>query len=474
MDNEHSSNNLNQANSLALIDVIEEMTVDNDNLENFLQEEYDEEAYVNEVYIENINVEEQMDTNSNEDYYINSFGYFKYSETKTSDLCVNNTGNTFTSSLNKIKNNENSVSKELVNDTKYEASTSHGNNEIYKNYKRSLSNHEESSNSDNISDFIGNETDTDDLIHSITNSENNVLNNDLEYNTSHEMESPTNDQSLPNKYDSVSVIDSDDEDTSTEQLKPTLSIVGKEYLSKINYIQTPQNRTMFPGYNEKVFIELKNLISNKTLNDPVDTSMVYGISKVQDLLRVFLPNVWLNDLIIQQYINLLIKNCNSNNVLDFNTFFFEIVAQHGFNGYIKRYIKEINLLNYNKIIVPTHLDNNHWCLLVVEINKRKIIYFDSLGFFDIALEKMKVLAGFLNEEYLEKKLHLRKRKDLTWNIYIGKSPRQENSIDCGIFLCTNARYYILEEQINFNQGDIPLIRQRMSYELIHNTLLPTL
>jgi len=292
MDNEHPSNNFNQANSLALIDIIEVITVDNDNLEYFLQEEYDEEAYVDEVYIENINVEEQMDTNSNEDYY---------------------------------------------------------------------------------EDSTGNETDTDELIYSITNSENNVLNNDLEYNTSqeiesqdqeyntsHEMESPTNDQSLEDNC--VDLLDTDDGDAMTiiDYFKSTLSIVGKEYLSKINYIQTPQNRIMFPGYNEKVFVYLKNLISNKTLNDFMDTSKVYGMSKVHDLLRVCLPNIWLNDLIIQQYITLMIKNYNCNNVLAFSTHFFEIVVQFGFNGYIKRDIKEKNLLNYNKIIVPTHLHNNHW------------------------------------------------------------------------------------------------------------------
>jgi len=97
-----------------------------------------------------------------------------------------------------------------------------------------------------------------------------------------------------------------------------------------------------------------------------------------------------------------------------------------------------------------------------------------LIFFDAALEKIKVLEDFLIEEYLEKRLHLRNQKDLTWNVHIGKSPRQGNSYDCGIFVCTTARYWILEELMNYNQGDIPLIRQRMSYELIHNTMLPTL
>jgi len=460
MDNEHPSNNLNQDNSLALIDVIEEMTVDSDNLEDFLREEYDEEVYVDE----NINVEEQMDTNLNEDYYINSSGYFKYSETNTSDL------------------NENSVSEELVND------------------KRSLNNQEESNNSDDISDSIGNEMDIDDLIYSITNSENNDLEYDTsqeiesqdqeynlsqeiesqnqEYNTSHEMESPTNDKclTLPNNCKEIIIVDSDEEDTSNGQLNQIArsTMVSDENLSSINYIKKPQNWIMFPGYNKTIFKEIINFISNKILHDTLHTSKEYGTTQIDDLLKLLLPNVWLNDLIIQQYINLLIKNCNYNDVLAFNTYFFEIVEKFGFNGYIERHLKGKNLLDYNKIIVPTHLDNNHWCLLIVKINKRKITYFDSLNFFDITLEKIKVLAGFLNEEYLQKRLKLKTRKKLSWNVYIGNSPKQWNSIDCGIFLCTNARYNVLKKPINFNHGDIPLIRQRMSYELINNILLPTI
>jgi len=369
MDNEHLSNNLNQANSLELIEVIEEMTVDNDILENFLQEEYYEEAYVvNEVYIED---------------------------------------------------------DDLIIDQEF-----------------------------NLSQEIEIE--------------------DQEYNTSHEMESPTNDQSLSNDDCGLIKIDSDVEDTSNEQLEPTVSVVAEEGLSIINYIETPSNRNMFPGYNETIFNELKNFISNKTPSELVNPSRDCGISKFNDLIRLFIPHLWLNDLIIEQYILLLIRNCNKYKVLNLGSFFFNNFASRGFSGSVETLLKKKSIVDYDILMVPAHLDDTHWALIIANLNERKIFVYDSFSIpYESLHEKLKIFISFLNEKYLEKKLGSSNLKDTTWDVNMGLSPLQENSSDCGVFICTNARYHLFDVPINFNQGDIPLIRQRMCYELIQNTLLST-
>ncbi|KAE9544107.1 hypothetical protein AGLY_001796 [Aphis glycines] len=368
MDNENLSNNLNQANSLELIEVIEEMTVDNDILENFLQEEYDEEIYVvDEVYIED---------------------------------------------------------NDLIIDQEF-----------------------------NLSPEIESQ--------------------DQEYNTSHEMESPTNDQSLSNDCDTIK-IDSDVEDINNVQLEPKVSMVAEEGLSIIKYIETPPNRNIFPGYNETIFNELKNFISNKSPSDSVNPSRNCGISKFNDLLRLFIPHLWLNDLIIEQYILLLIRNCNNYNVLNLGSFLFNSIATHGFSGTVNMLLKKKSILDYDILVVPAHLDDTHWALIVANLNKRKIFVYDSFAIpYESLHEKLKIFISFLNEVYLKKKLGVNDLKDITWEINTGLSPLQENSSDCGVFVCTNARYHLFKVPINFNQGDIPLIRQRMSYELIQNTLLST-
>ncbi|XP_027854386.1 sentrin-specific protease-like [Aphis gossypii] len=407
MDNEHLSNNLNQANSLELIEVIEEMTVDNDILENFLQEEYDEEVYVvDEVYIED------NDLIIDQEFYLSP-------EIESQDQEYN-------------------ASLEIESqDQEYNASL---------------------------------EIESQDQEY---NASQEIESQDQEYNTSYEMESPTSDQSLSDDCCSPITI-SDVEDTSNVQLEPTLSMVAEEGLSIINYIETPPNRNMFPGYNETIFNELKNFISNKSPSDSVNPSRDCGVSKFYDLLRLCIPHLWLNDIIIEQYIKLLIRNCKKYKVLNLGSFLFNSIDIHGFSGTVQLLLKKKSILDYDIVVVPAHLDDTHWALIVANLNERKIFVYDSFTIpYESLHEKMKIFNSFLNEVYLKKKLGVNDLKDFAWTIKMGISPLQENLSDCGVFVCTNARYHLFEVPINFNQGDIPLIRQRMSYELIQNTLLST-
>lgn len=120
------------------------------------------------------------------------------------------------------------------------------------------------------------------------------------------------------------------------------------------------------------------------------------------------------------------------------------------------------------------MDGNHWALIVANINKRKIYVYDSFAEpYKSLNENLHIFINFLNGEYLEEKLKLSCLEDFRWTIKTGLSPLQGNSHDCGVFVCTNARYHIFDVSINFDQGDIPLIRQRMCYELILNILLST-
>jgi Ulp1 family protease len=51
-----------------------------------------------------------------------------------------------------------------------------------------------------------------------------------------------------------------------------------------------------------------------------------------------------------------------------------------------------------------------------------------------------------------------------------KSPQQNNSIDCGVFLCANM-FYISNGFIpRYTQKDIPSIRYRIAFTLLQNYL----
>ena len=46
--------------------------------------------------------------------------------------------------------------------------------------------------------------------------------------------------------------------------------------------------------------------------------------------------------------------------------------------------------------------------------------------------------------------------------------------DCGIFTCTNSRYVLLGKPFKYTHADAPLLRHRITYEIIHDVLLPNL
>lgn len=46
---------------------------------------------------------------------------------------------------------------------------------------------------------------------------------------------------------------------------------------------------------------------------------------------------------------------------------------------IKKINFKINLYNYKKILIPINIKNSHWSLVVLNINKRKFKYYDSLS-----------------------------------------------------------------------------------------------
>ena len=55
---------------------------------------------------------------------------------------------------------------------------------------------------------------------------------------------------------------------------------------------------------------------------------------------------------------------------------------------------------------------------------------------------------------------------LEWNsMFNGQIPQQQNSIDCGVFLCLFARHVIFEKQFNFCQSDIGAWRKLIEQEI---------
>lgn len=179
---------------------------------------------------------------------------------------------------------------------------------------------------------------------------------------------------------------------------------------------------------------------------------------------------WLNDEVINFYMNLLVERGQNNgdvlNVHAFNTFFYPKLMKQGY-ATIKRWTKKVDVFGQDLLLVPVHL-GMHWCLATVDFRDKCVRYYDSmLGDNDRCLQ---ALLEYLHQEHQDKKKSPYNTDD--WSLENVKNiPQQMNGSDCGMFSCKFAEYLARDAHITFNQEHMPYFRRRMVYEIVTNGLL---
>ncbi|KAK7884297.1 hypothetical protein WMY93_027420 [Mugilogobius chulae] len=180
---------------------------------------------------------------------------------------------------------------------------------------------------------------------------------------------------------------------------------------------------------------------------------------------------WLNDEIINFYMNLLVersKDPTLPSVNTFNTFFFPKLRSSGYSA-VRRWTKRMDIFSKDILLIPVHL-GVHWCLSVVDFRKKVVMYFDSMGGNND--EACRILFEYLQQESKDKKgkemdtsgwsLHSKKRNEI---------PQQMNGSDCGMFTCKYADYITKDKPITFTQKHMPYFRRRMVWEIVNRELL---
>jgi sentrin-specific protease 1 len=239
-------------------------------------------------------------------------------------------------------------------------------------------------------------------------------------------------------------------------------------LSRIKYIQSDRQNIIFPGYNIEVFRKLVNYISSKERGDLLQCDhSIY--CKMVNIYNVFSPHLWMPESIMEHYFRLLANSCSDQLVLSLEPFFFNNLLSDGFD--IATNSMKKNVYAYDKLIIPTFLEGNHWTLTVVNIKSRSITLYDSVKA-SIYEDRINLLVEFLIESYKRYEKPVDERQ-LQWTLDFGNSPLQNNTSDCGIFTCTTARHVLLGKPLYYTQEDAPLLRHRITFEILNNVLLPT-
>jgi len=179
---------------------------------------------------------------------------------------------------------------------------------------------------------------------------------------------------------------------------------------------------------------------------------------------------WLNDEIINFYLQMVVerstKNDNWPKVYAMNTFFYPKLMQQGHSA-LKRWTRKVDIFGHDLIVVPVHL-GMHWCLATIDLAKKAVFYYDSMG--GNNSQCLSALLKYLEDEHMDKKKTPFDTSGFQAQI-VKDIPQQMNGSDCGMFTCKFAEYLSRNAPITFSQENMPYFRRRMIWEIVNNTLL---
>ena len=185
---------------------------------------------------------------------------------------------------------------------------------------------------------------------------------------------------------------------------------------------------------------------------------------------------WLNDEVINFYIELILKRSASEpekcpKIHMFNTFFYPLLEKKGYSG-VSRITKKakVDIFSLDMVIVPIHLQI-HWALAVINIKKRRLEYYDSMskGYNTSVLS---LLKHYVEEEYKDRKKA--SSYDISnWEYYrVENLPQQTNAYDCGVFAMTFAEHISRGASVLFvPPKHMKYFRLKMMWEIIDSKLL---
>ena len=125
-----------------------------------------------------------------------------------------------------------------------------------------------------------------------------------------------------------------------------------------------------------------------------------------------------------------------------------------------------DIFNYDMVLCPINIENNHWALIVLHHSRRTLEYFDSMGGTNMAA----IMA--LNEYVTVEHAVVRDELIEPYKVVVrSDAPQQENEADCGTFVCLYAERLSRRATFDFTQSHMQHYRQKIAYEILTGRLL---
>ena len=215
----------------------------------------------------------------------------------------------------------------------------------------------------------------------------------------------------------------------------------------------------------------KILKENKS---PLDLSLEeLGVLKIVRPMNVMLkslaslrPKKRLTDDVINKYIDIMNKSGSSVRSYIFNTHFYTGLK----SGTNKAREKNLNVFDFQSILVPVNIPNVHWKLLHITFGQHlsgTIQCYDSSDSKAGAVEYVETFAIFLTDEYRRK--YTGGNVDFKFKLVAiptESSPQQGGGTDCGVFMLMNIRDLFHRRTPSFTQEQVESARLKIFDELL--------
>lgn len=203
-------------------------------------------------------------------------------------------------------------------------------------------------------------------------------------------------------------------------------------------------------------------------------------------LQLLKPNTWLNDEIVNSYMELIFRRAEKSNmeaetsgekalpkIRCLSSFFyaklFEKSRAQGCHVYdytrVRRWTRKFDIFAHDMVLVPINQHNMHWTLAVINLKLKRVEHYDSFGgggSHDI----LKNLMQWVVDEMENKKQQAMDTSDWELIPMTSKLPQQDNSDDCGVFVCKFADFISRGAEITFRASHMRYFRSRIAHELL--------
>jgi sentrin-specific protease 1 len=147
-----------------------------------------------------------------------------------------------------------------------------------------------------------------------------------------------------------------------------------------------------------------------------------------------------------------------NSCFAFSTFFYETLRVHKLEA-VAKFGKNVNIFSFDILLFPICV-KCHWTLCVYYTRNKVLRYYDGKG--GNGKVHLSKIQKYLEAKYFE----LQGKKLVGITCQVGCNvPKQNNSSDCGVFLCLFAERISRGADFDFSEADCPYFRLRIASEI---------